>query len=105
MKILFRIVAILLFVIFFGFALKNTQETSLHFFLDTTIHAPLVIMLLGFFAAGAVLGILAMTPIVFRHRRELNAQKRQLQNLQKDYDALQTTRVQQPAADGVGSSV
>ena len=104
MKILFRIVAILLFVTFFGFALKNTQETTLRFFLDYTINAPLVIMLLGFFASGAVLGILAMTPIVFRHRRELNARNRQLQNLQKDYDALQTTRAQPPQPDGVGSS-
>lgn len=104
MKLLFRIVAVLLFVTFFGFALKNTQETTLRFFLDYSINAPLVIMLLGFFAAGAVLGILAMTPVLFRQRRELHAQKRQLQNLQKDYDALQMTRVQPPQPDGVGST-
>ena len=34
MKLLFRIVATLLFIVFFGFALKNTQEVALHFFVD-----------------------------------------------------------------------
>jgi uncharacterized integral membrane protein len=99
MKLLFRIVAIILFVVFFGFALKNTQEATLRFFLDYTIHAPLVIMLLGFFAGGAVLGILAMTPTLFRLRRELNRQKKLLQNLQKDYDAKTLVRTQPPQPD------
>ena len=40
MKVLFRIVATILFVIFFGFALKNTQEVALHFFLDYEIRGP-----------------------------------------------------------------
>lgn len=76
MKILFRIVAALLFVVFFGFALKNTQEVALHFFLDYEIRGPLVLLLLGFFAAGAILGVLAMTPTVLRHRREASRSKR-----------------------------
>ena len=64
MKIIFRIVAAILFVIFFGFALKNTQEVALQFFLGYEIRGPLVLLLLGFFAAGAALGVLAMTPTV-----------------------------------------
>lgn len=100
MKLLFRIVAILLFAVFFIFAVKNTQEASLYFFLGYAVHAPLVIMLLGFFAAGAVFGILAMTPILLRHRRELTVQKRLLQNLQNDYDALQAARARPPQPDG-----
>ena len=84
MKILFRIIGLILFGIFFAFALKNTQDTSLHFFLDYTINAPLVIMLLGFFSAGAVMGILAMTPFLLRNRREINQQKKQLTLLQEE---------------------
>jgi uncharacterized integral membrane protein len=57
-------------VLFFGFALKNTQEVDLHFFLGYELRGPLVLMLLAFFVAGAALGILAVTPTVFRHRRE-----------------------------------
>ena len=33
MKFLSRIVGIVLFILFFGFALKNTQEVALRFFL------------------------------------------------------------------------
>lgn len=83
MKLLFRIVAAVLFVLFFGFALKNTQEVALRFFLDYELRGPLVLLLLGFFAIGAVLGVLAMTPTVFRHRRELGKQKQAIVVLQK----------------------
>ena len=75
MKFLSRIVGIVLFILFFGFALKNTQEAALHFFLGYEIRAPLVLMLLGFFAGGAILGVLAMTPTVVRYRRNSDHQK------------------------------
>ncbi len=39
-------------------------------------------MLLGFFVAGASLGVLALTPTVFRHRREANKQKTTIAALQ-----------------------
>ena len=69
MKFLSRIVGIILFILFFGFALKNTQDIALRFFLGYEIHAPLVLMLLAFFGGGAVLGVLAMMPTVLRYRR------------------------------------
>jgi uncharacterized integral membrane protein len=75
MKFLSRIVGIVLFILFFGFALKNTQEAVLHFFLGYEIRAPLVLMLLAFFAGGAILGVLAMTPTVVRYRRNSDDQK------------------------------
>ena len=75
MKFLSRIVGIILFILFFGFALKNTQEVALRFFLGYEIHAPLVLMLLAFFAGGAILGVLAMTPTVVRYRRNNDHQK------------------------------
>ena len=69
MKFLSRIVGIILFILFFGFALKNTHDVALRFFLGYEIHAPLVLMLLAFFGGGAVLGVLAMMPTVLRYRR------------------------------------
>lgn len=75
MKFISTIVGFVLFVLFFGFALKNTQEVDLHFFLNYELRGPLVLMLLGFFVAGASLGVLALTPTVFRHRREASKQK------------------------------
>ncbi|HAT33501.1 MAG TPA: DUF1049 domain-containing protein [Janthinobacterium sp.] len=81
MKFISSIVGFVLFVLFFGFALKNTQEVDLRFFLNYELHAPLVLMLLGFFVAGASLGVLALTPTVFRHRREATQQKSTIQTL------------------------
>jgi lipopolysaccharide assembly protein A len=81
MKFISTIVGFVLFVLFFGFALKNTQEVDLRFFLNYELRGPLVLMLLGFFVAGASLGVLALTPTVFRHRREANKQKNTIQTL------------------------
>ena len=102
MKLLFRLVAAILFIVFFGFALKNTQEVSLRFFLDYELHGPLVILLLGFFAAGAILGVLAMMPMVFRHRRDVTRHKKLLGTLQKEQDAQVLARAQGPRPDGLG---
>ncbi|GGY84470.1 lipopolysaccharide assembly LapA domain-containing protein [Pseudoduganella plicata] len=82
MKIISTVVGVILFILFFGFALKNTQEVDLHLFLNYELRGPLVLMLLAFFIAGAALGVLALTPTVFRHRREANKQKTTIQSLQ-----------------------
>jgi putative membrane protein len=102
MKILFRIIAVLLFIVFFGFALKNTQEAALHLFLDYEIRGPLVLLLLGFFASGAVLGVLAMTPTVFRHRRDLNRHKRSAAAAQQEAEAQRAARANPPQPDNIG---
>lgn len=101
MKILFRILAALLFVVFFGFALKNTQEAALHFFLDYEMRGPLVLLLLGFFAAGAVLGVLAMTPTVLRHRRELNRSRRASELAQQEVADRQAARELPPKPENL----
>lgn len=82
MKFLSTLVGIVLFVLFFGFALKNTQEVDLHLFLHYELRGPLVLMLLGCFVAGAVLGVLALTPTVFRYRRETGKHKTTITTLQ-----------------------
>jgi lipopolysaccharide assembly protein A len=84
MKFIFRIFAIILFAVFFVFALKNTQEVALRFFLDYEMRGPLVLLLLGFFAGGAVLGVLAMTPTVFKHRREVTKCRKTIAAMQKE---------------------
>jgi uncharacterized integral membrane protein len=94
MKFISTIVGIVLFVLFFGFALKNTQEVDLHMFLHYELRGPLVLMLLGCFVAGAVLGVLALTPTVFRYRRETNKHKSTITTLQSS--ALQANAQPQP---------
>ena len=97
MKFVSTIVGCILFILFFGFALKNTQEVNLHLFLDYEIRGPLVLMLLAFFIIGAGLGILAVTPTVFRHRRETSQHRDTIQALQ----SVAGTSSAQPAADSV----
>lgn len=101
MKYITRIAAVFLFILFFGFALKNTQDAALRFFFDVEIHGPLVLMLLAFFVAGATLGVMAMTPSLLRHRRELGRQRKALEDLQKREEAARQIRVQPPQPDSV----
>ena len=99
MKFVSTIVGTILFILFFGFALKNTQEVDLHFFLHYELRGPLVLMLLAFFVAGAALGILAVTPTVFRHRRERTRHEDTISALQNAKGAIT-----QPQPDSVGRS-
>lgn len=101
MKLLFRIIAAIIFVIFFGFALKNTQEVALHFFWDYELRGPLVLLLLGFFAVGSAMGVLAMIPMVFRHHRDLSKSKKTIVSMQQAAEAQQQARTQPPQHDSV----
>jgi uncharacterized integral membrane protein len=69
---------IVLFVVFVLIAVKNMQAVSLHFFLGQTWELPLIVLLLIFLVFGAVLGVVAWLPRVFRDKREIQALKRRL---------------------------
>ena len=71
MRYLRWILWIVLFVLLFGFALKNTDAVVVRYFLGWEWHPPLSLALFVFFAAGVVLGLLAGTVALYRHRREL----------------------------------
>jgi uncharacterized integral membrane protein len=69
---------ILLFVVFFGFALKNTDSVVVRYVLGWEWHPPLALALFAFFAAGVVLGILAAMASLYRQHRELVQLRREL---------------------------
>lgn len=60
------------------FAIQNTAPVTLTLVLDYQWQAPLVILLLAFFAGGAILGVLSLVGPVFRQRREIARLKRGL---------------------------
>lgn len=101
MKLLTRIAAVILFVIFFGFALENTHEAVLHFFLNYELRGPMVLVLLGFFLLGAIMGVLAMTPMVFRHRRESGRHQKAMQRMEQDHQAMLAARANPRQAETV----
>jgi lipopolysaccharide assembly protein A len=59
----------LVFFTLFAFALNNQQDVVLHWFFGAQWRAPLVIVVLSAFAAGCALGVLAMVPAWWQHRR------------------------------------
>jgi putative membrane protein len=69
---------IVLFILLFAFAIKNTEPVGVRFLLDTVWQAPLVIVLLVFFVAGAALAVLSLLGSVFGLRREVAKLKREL---------------------------
>ncbi len=68
-----------LFLVLLAFALKNTARVHLQFFFDTGWEVPLVVLLLAFFAGGAILGVMACLGPLIRQRRAIGALKRSLE--------------------------
>lgn len=101
MKIVFRVLAAILFIVFFGFALKNTQEVALQFFMGYELRGPLVLLLLGFFACGAALGVLAMVPTFLRYRKESARLKKTILTMEQDAQNEARARSQPPQPDGI----
>jgi len=69
---------LLLFVLLFAFALKNTETVNLRFYFDYVWSAPLVLILLLFFAGGILVGMLAGALNAFRQQRAILSLKREL---------------------------
>ncbi|UXY13721.1 LapA family protein [Chitiniphilus purpureus] len=78
MRYLLWLIKFLLFALLFGFAMNNADPVSLRFFLGYAWQAPLALVLLVFFVAGAALGVLAALAQVVRQRRELAALRKEL---------------------------
>ncbi len=68
----------ILFLILFGFAVKNDQPVVLRYFFGYEWQASLVLILLLFFAVGTVVGALSVLGNIFRQRREIAMLKREL---------------------------
>ena len=101
MKLLIRLLSIALFIVFFDFALKNTDEVVLHLFRNAKATAPLILLLLGFLLLGLVIGVLAMTSALLRYRRELLALKREAEQQKQSAAELAKVRSQPPAPDSL----
>jgi uncharacterized integral membrane protein len=77
MRIVTWTLRIALFILLLAFAARNTETATLRFYFDVAWQAPLVLMLLAFFAAGALLGLSATLGALLRQRREISRLKRE----------------------------
>jgi uncharacterized integral membrane protein len=78
MRILTWTIRIALFILLLAFAARNTETVTLRFYFDLAWQAPLVVLLLAFFAGGAALGLLAALGAVLRQRHEVSRLRREL---------------------------
>jgi lipopolysaccharide assembly protein A len=77
---------ILVFGLLFGFALKNTGSVTVRFYLGSEWNAPMALVLLVVFAAGAVAGVAACLGHAYRQRRELLELRRGARGKSTDSD-------------------
>jgi uncharacterized integral membrane protein len=66
------------FVVALLFAIKNAEPVTLQFYFDRSWQAPLVVVVLASFAAGAACGVIACLPPLVRQRRELAGLQKEL---------------------------
>jgi uncharacterized integral membrane protein len=93
MRVLTWAIRLAIFLFLLAFAARNTDPVTLRFYFDLAWQMPLVWLLFGFFAAGAVLGIAAVLGVLIRQRREIG-------RLERDVQARDPLRGAPPAAEG-----
>jgi uncharacterized integral membrane protein len=79
MRLVTWTIRLALFLFLIAFAAKNVEPVTLRFYFDLALKAPLVLLLLAFFAGGAVFGVLALLGTVLRQRREISLLKKTIE--------------------------
>ena len=78
MRYLSWLLGFALFLLALGFAVKNSDAVVVHYYLGYQWQAPLVLVILVFFAAGVAVGVVASLGFIFRQRREILSLKREM---------------------------
>lgn len=78
MRIVTWTIRLVVFVLLVAFGAKNVEPVTLRFYFDFAVQAPLVLLLFGAFAIGALFGVLALLPTVLRQKRETSHLRRQM---------------------------
>ncbi len=76
MRIVTWTIRLVLFVLLVAFGAKNVEPVTLRFYFDLAVDAPLILILFGAFALGALFGILALVGKIVRQKREISVLKR-----------------------------
>ncbi len=87
MRYFYTLLSILLFFAVLGFAVKNGNLVTLHYYLGLAWSAPLVLVVLVSFGLGAACGIIASLGIVVRQRRAFADLQHELSSLKPDSTA------------------
>ncbi|HUW37185.1 MAG TPA: LapA family protein [Rhodocyclaceae bacterium] len=77
MRLLIWLLRAIVFVLLFGLAIKNSGPVYLRSYFESSWQAPLSLVMLGSFAAGAAIGVTAAFATLVRQRREIMRLKRE----------------------------
>ena len=69
---------LLLFVLLFGFALKNSDPVTVRFYLGAHWVASLALVVLVYFGIGVAAGVIACFAYIYRQRREILQLRKEL---------------------------
>ncbi|HMV64816.1 MAG TPA: LapA family protein [Zoogloea sp.] len=94
MRLLTWIVRLFLFLVLFGFAVKNDDVVTLRFFFGAQWQVPLVLVILLFVVIGVLIGVTAAVATLYRQHRELG------QLRERQADAPPPVTVRPPVAHG-----
>jgi uncharacterized integral membrane protein len=100
MRIVTWTIRLALFLVLLVFAVRNTEPVTLRFWFDQAWQAPLVIVLLAFFGAGALLGLAATLGTALRQRREIVRLRREARARPQPQPESQAAAVPPTAAEG-----
>jgi lipopolysaccharide assembly protein A len=95
MRALVWLLRAFIFFALFAFALNNQQDTVVHWFFGFEWRTRLVMVVLAAFALGCAIGVLAMVPAWWRHKRI--AQQRDVQLREPVPPAPRATPTTEPA--------
>ncbi len=76
MRVLVWLLRAFIFFTLFAFALNNQEPATVRWFFGAEWRAPMVFVVLAAFAGGCAIGVLAMLPSWWRHRRVAQQQPR-----------------------------
>ncbi|HTJ54472.1 MAG TPA: LapA family protein [Nitrosospira sp.] len=62
---------IVVFLLLFGFTVRNAETITLRYYFGYEWQAPLVLIILLFFALGIAIGVMSCLGKLFRQRREI----------------------------------
>jgi putative membrane protein len=71
MRIVTWTIRLVVFVLLVAFGAKNVEPVTLRFYFDLAVEAPLILIMFGAFALGALFGILALLGKLVRQRRQI----------------------------------
>jgi putative membrane protein len=80
MRVFFLLLKIALFLLLFGFAIKNLETVKVRYFLGLEWQVPLIVVVLTFFGTGIAIGLVASVAIIGRQKRQILALTRELRS-------------------------